>query len=90
MTIKAKDFDHIVNKFGLQTKNSGHLLAWFEYEGKIITRTKRSHTRGKDLPFQHSVRQQLKLTEEEFQQATGCTLSREDYVEILKRKGLIN
>jgi hypothetical protein len=89
MTIKAKDFDHIVHKFGLEIRNSGDLLAWFEYDGKIVTHTKRSHTKGKDLPFQHNIRQQLKLNEEEFSQAIGCTLSREDYIKILKEKKII-
>lgn len=88
MTIKAKDFDHIVKKFELQTKNSSDRLAWLEYEGKIIVRTKRSHTKG-DLPFQHSIRQQLKLDEEQLTEAIGCTLSRADYIQILKNKKII-
>ena len=89
MTIKAREFDHIVEKFGLQTKNSGDRLAWLEYEGKIVVRTKRSHKKGKDLPFQQSIRQQLKLNEDEFNQAKGCTLSRDDYIKILQAKGIM-
>jgi hypothetical protein len=89
MTVKAREFDHIVEKFGLETKNSGDRLAWLEYEGKIVVRTKRSHKKGKDLPFQHSIRQQLKLNEDEFNQAKGCTLSLDDYIKILQGKGII-
>lgn len=92
MTIKAHEFDHIVNKFQLKTRDSRDLLAWFEVEiggkRKIITRTRRSKGSG-DLPMQHSIRQQLKLNEEEFRDAIGCTLSREDYIEILRNKGLL-
>ena len=89
MTIKARDFEHIVEKFGLVTRNSGDRLAWFEHGGKIITRTRRSMKKGRDLPFQHSIRQQLKLDEEQLRQAVGCHLSREEYLSILKDKGLI-
>jgi len=82
MTIKAKDFDHLVAKLNLKTRNSRDLLAWFEYEGKKITRTKRSKGSG-DLPMQHSIRQQLYLNEEQFRKAVGCTLTRQDYIHIL-------
>ena len=63
MTIKSHEFDRLINKFGFTTRESGDLLAWFEYNGKIITRTRRSRKQG-DLPMQHSIRQQLKLNEE--------------------------
>jgi hypothetical protein len=88
MTIKAHQFDHLVAKLDLKTRNSRDLLAWFEHEGKIITRTRRSKGAG-DLPMQHSIRQQLKLNEEQFSAAIGCTLTREDYIDILRHKGLI-
>jgi hypothetical protein len=89
MTIKAKDFEHIVNKFGLRTRNSGDRLVWFEHEGKIITRTRRSNIKGRDLPFQHSIRQQLKLNEDEFREAVACHLDRDQYLMILRQKGLL-
>jgi hypothetical protein len=88
MNIKSRDFEHIVQKFQLKTRNAGDRLAWFEYEGKIITRTRRSHGSG-DLPFSDKIRTQLKLTEEEFRRTIQCHLSREDYIEILRKKGLI-
>jgi len=88
MTIKAKEFDLLVTKFKLKTRNSGDLLAWFEYKGKTITRTRRSKGSG-DLPMQHSIRQQLKLNEGQFREAIGCTLTRQDYINILRSKGLL-
>ncbi|MBI4339417.1 MAG: hypothetical protein HY680_05640 [Chloroflexi bacterium] len=88
MTIKAQEFDRLVAKLGLKTRESGDLLAWFEYEGKVVTRTRRSKGSG-DLPMQHSIRQQLKLNEDEFQKAIGCSLTMEEYIAILKRKGLM-
>ena len=88
MTIKAKEFDHLVAKLKLKARNSRDLLAWFEYKGKIITRTRRSKGSG-DLPMQHSIRQQLKLNEVQFREAIGCTLTRQDYLNILRAKGLL-
>ena len=88
MTIKAHEFDHLVAKLNLKTRDSRDLLAWFEYEGKIITRTRRSKGSG-DLPMQHSIRQQLKLNEKQFKEAVGCTLTRQDYIDILQAKGLL-
>ena len=88
MTIKARQFDRLVQKLGLKTRSSDHLLAWFEYDGKIITRTKRSRSSSSDLPMQHSIRQQLKMNQREFQNAVGCTLTKRDYLEILRKKGL--
>jgi hypothetical protein len=88
MNIKARDFEHIVQKFQLRTRNAGDRLAWFEYEGKVITRTRRSHGSG-DLPFSDKIRVQLGLNEEEFREAIQCHLSRDDYIEILRRKGKI-
>ena len=89
MTIKAKDFDTIIHKLGFESRKSGDLLAWFEYKGKVIVRTKRSKKKGQDLPFQHSIRQQMKLHEEQMREAIRCTFTREDYIKLLKDKGLI-
>lgn len=88
MTIKAHDFDHLVSKFELKVRDSGDLLAWFEFEGKIITRTRRSKVSG-DLPMQHSIRQQLKLNEKQLREAINCTITRDGYIDILRTKGLL-
>ena len=88
MSIKAQQFDRLVEKWRFQTRDSKDLLAWFEFEGKIITRTRRSKGSG-DLPMQHSIRQQLKLNDQQFRGAIDCTLTRESYIEILRTKGLI-
>jgi hypothetical protein len=88
MTIKDREFDLLINKFEFKVRNSDDLLAWFEVDGKIVTRTRRSHKRG-DLPMQHSIRQQLKLNEEQLRQAFRCSLSRDDYINILRDKKLL-
>ena len=90
MSIRARDFDLLIRKFEFRTRESGDLLAWFEYDGKVVVRTKRSHTpRSRNLPFQHSIRQQMKLNEDELRQALSCRIDKDGYVELLRRKGVI-
>ncbi len=88
MTIKAHQFEHIVSKFPMKSRNTGDRLVWFEYEGKKITRSRRSNKAG-DLPFQKSMPKQLGLTRDEFRQAAACKLNRDEYIEILRRKGYL-
>jgi len=85
--MKVHEFTKLENKLGLQTRNSGDRLAWFEYEGLVVVRTKRSHG-NKDLP-ENLIRQQLKVNESQFSGLISCSVSKEDYIEILKAKGLI-
>ena len=42
-----------------------------------------------DVPMQHSIRQQLKLNEDQLREAMSCGLTREGYVDILREKGLL-
>ncbi len=88
MTIKAREFDALVRKLQMQTRDGRDLHAWFEFEGKVITRTRRSKGSG-DLPMQHSIRQQLKVNQTQMHELISCTLGRDDYVEILRNRGLL-
>jgi hypothetical protein len=85
--MKVHEFNRLENKLKLKTRNSGDRLAWFEHEGKVITRTKRSHG-NKDLPVD-LIRQQLKVNSEQFAGLISCDVSIDDYVDILRNKGLI-
>jgi hypothetical protein len=85
--MKTQEFERLVSKFGLKTRNSGDRLAWFEYDGKVVTRTKRSQG-NKEQPG-HFIRQQLKLNEVQMSDALNCSLKLNDYVEILRNRGLI-
>jgi hypothetical protein len=85
--MKAHEFEKIVNKLSLKVRNSGDRLAWFEYEGRTIVRTKRSHG-NKEAP-EHLIRQQLKLNEEQLAGLISCAVSRDDYIKILVRKKII-
>lgn len=86
--MKAHEFDRIVSKFNLRTRDSGDRLAWLEYEGRVILRTKCSHGSG-DLPMQHSIRQQLKLNEAQLRGAIDCSFSLEDYIVHLRQRGVL-
>jgi hypothetical protein len=85
--MKAHEFEKIVNKLNLKVRNSGDRLAWFEYEGKTVVRTKRSH--GKKEAPEHLIRQQLKVNEKQLAGLISCTVSKDDYIDILLRKRII-
>jgi hypothetical protein len=87
--MKVRDFGVLETKLKLRTRNSGDRLAWFEYHGRVITRTKRSYGKGFDLP-QDLILQELKLNEDQLTRLIDCSLFRDDYVSILKTKGLID
>ncbi|MGA3201360.1 MAG: hypothetical protein ABSF12_02575 [Bryobacteraceae bacterium] len=85
--MKVHEFTKIENKLGLKTRNAGDRLAWFEYRGTVVVRTKRSHG-NKDLP-ENLIRQQLKLNEAQLSGLISCSISRQDYIEILRSKQII-
>lgn len=85
--MKVHEFEKIVNKLGLKVRNSGDRLAWFEYNGQTVVRTKRSHG-NKEQPV-NLIRQQLKLNEKQLAGLISCTVSLEDYIEILRSRGVI-
>lgn len=86
--MKTHEFEAIVRKLGLRTRNSGDRLAWFEYNGRTVVRTRRSHG-NKEQPGD-MIRQQLKVNEEQFAGLIDCSVSLEDYVEILRSKRIIS
>ena len=85
--MKVHEFEKIVSKLGLKVRNSGDRLAWFEYEGKVVVRTKRSHG-NKEQPGS-MIRQQLKLNEKQLAGLIKCDVTLEDYIQILKNKRII-
>jgi len=90
MSLKAADVDRMFGKLQLETREGRDRLAWFVYEEKRVLFTRRSHGRG-DIAGRLAdfIRQQLKLQEPEFRQLRDCTLKRDGYVEILKKRGVI-
>ena len=89
MSISAREFDHLIRKFDFRTRNSGDVLAWLEVDGKVAVRTRRSKKASGDLPMQHSIRQQMKLSADQLRQAIQCTLDRGAYLSILQDKDML-
>jgi len=85
--MKVHEFEKIVRKLDLKTRNSGDRLAWFEYEGRMILRTKRSHG-NKEQPG-NLIRQQLKVNEEQLAGLIDCSFSKEQYIELLRGKRVL-
>ena len=85
--MKVHEYTKIENKLGLKSRNAGDRLSWFEHNGVVVVRTKRSHG-NKDLP-EHLIRQQLKLNEHQFSELISCSLTKQGYVDILTAKGVI-
>jgi hypothetical protein len=88
MDAKAHEIDRIINKLGMETRNSRDLHAWFVHNGVIVVRTRRSHGKGKFVPAD-KIRCQLKVNEPQFAGLISCSVSKQDYIKILTDKGVI-
>ena len=88
MPIKAREFDRMIDKFGFETRDGRDLLAWLTYNGKRVVKTRRSKGSG-DLPMEYSMRNQLKLNEDQFNEARRCVMTKVEYIAILKEKNVI-
>jgi hypothetical protein len=84
VTIKAEAFDRFALSFALKLRKSGDLCAWFEYNGKTLTRTRRSKEAG-ELLMDYSIRQHLQRHKPQVRDAIGCRLIPKGYREILLR-----
>jgi len=86
--MKVRDFDTIVNKLGMETRDSKHRHAWLVHEGATVVRTKRSHGNRKFIP-EDLIRNQLHVDQEQFAGLNSCKISKDDYIKILTEKGII-
>ena len=83
-----REFDRVVRKFGMEIIEGGnHRRARFHYRGRVVLSTLRSRSPGEFTDYQ--VRTQLRLTPAQLRDAIRCTLSLEDYIAILRDRGLI-
>jgi len=74
----------------MKTRQGRDTLAFFYCGDRLVLWTKVPHQQGElkgKLPYY--IRQQLKLNEEQCRQLMRCRIGRQDYVEILRDKGLI-
>lgn len=89
MSLKTGDVDRIFKKLRMKTRDSKDRLAWFFFNNKPIVFTRRSHGRGDLGRIAHLIRQQLKVTEDQFAGLRDCPIGYDEYVEILRAKGLL-
>ena len=83
-----REFDRVVGKFGMEITEGGlHRKAKFYYQEELIISTLRS--RSPQEFESHQVRRQLKLDNRQLRAAIRCTLNLDDYIAILREKGLI-
>lgn len=88
--MKKNDIEKIFRKLNLRVWSTGHNYGWLIYKDKKTLRVHYSHGKG-DIPdkIANKIRGQLKLSQKDFRNLIGCPLTYEDYITILKQKGLI-
>jgi hypothetical protein len=77
--MKAHEFDKVVTKLGMETRDTTHRHAWLVHNGVTVVRTKRSHGGSKFVP-EDLIRKQLHVNKDEFAGLQSCTVSKDDYI----------
>lgn len=88
--MKAKEAIQIFNKLDMEIREGRDTLAFFKWQNRIILWSKVPHKKGElKGKLRYFIRQQLKLNEKQFKDLQECKIWREQYLEILKAKGLL-
>jgi hypothetical protein len=90
MQIKTTDAGRVLKKLQFElVECDHHVRGFFVLEGKKLFPVHYSFGR-KDMPgnISHRFRNSLNLSLEEFAELMRCTLDRQAYLEILRKKGL--
>ncbi len=91
MQLKKREAEALFDKLQLVTQTSHHKTATLYYEGRAIIRTRISHGQGDISPIiVAKMRSQLKVSEQQLRKLIECSMSYEDYIRLLKQKGLIS
>jgi hypothetical protein len=88
--MSVREVLRLFQKLEMDIREGRDTIARLYVDGVLVVRTKVPHKRGElkgNLP--HFIRQQLRLNEEEFADLRRCTIYRDDYVNILRKKGKI-
>lgn len=71
--MKARDALRIFEKLEMEIREGRDTLAFFKWKGKIVLWSKVPHKKGETKgKIRHFIRQQLKLTEKQFQAVEEC------------------
>ena len=89
MRIKYREAEQVVTKLRLEPAGKKrHNQYKFVFNGVYVLRTRFSHGAG-EMRATDKFRTQLKLNENQLKGVIQCTFEYEDYVALLKQKGLI-
>ena len=89
--MKTRDILRTFDKLEMEVREGRDTLAFFRWQGRIILWTKVPHKRGElKGKLRHFIRQQLHLNERQFHDVVTCDIWRDEYVEILRSKGLLS
>lgn len=88
--MKKNEIEKIFKKLNLQIRQTGHNYGWLIVKGKKILRVHFSHGKG-DIPIKiaSKIRGQLKLSQDDLKKLLSCHLGLDDYIDILKSKGIL-
>jgi len=87
-TAKVHEIDKIFRKLDMEIRNSYDRLAFFTHNGVRILKSRRSHGKSKFVPAD-KIRCQLKINEAQFAGLISCSVTKQDYIQILTDKGII-
>ena len=91
MSLHAREIDRAWNKVGLEIhEGARHTKAVLRIRGKVYLRTMRSRGSGPLKGRQPAlIRQQMKLSEDQFAGLLECPLDRAGYLRILAELGVV-
>ena len=89
MDAKAREIDIIFRKLHMDTRNTNEVHGIFMYDGVPVVRTRRSFGNAKYVTAD-KIRCQLKVNEQQFAGLISCSVTEEDYINILIDKGIIS
>ncbi|MCP5108722.1 MAG: hypothetical protein GY950_35380 [bacterium] len=90
MQLKKRDIHKIFQKLDLEVRTTGHIYGWLVADGKKILRVHYSFGKG-NIPAKitEKIRSQLKVDQQNFKDLIKCPLSKDSYLEIIKKKGYL-
>jgi hypothetical protein len=90
MISSTSDARRLLEKYHFQQRPTHHLMYALYHNEKLILMSRVSHGEKQIPPHViQEIRKQMKLNSRQFQDASSCALTREQYIAILRTKGLI-
>jgi len=88
--MKTYEIEKIFKKLDLKVRSTTHKYGWLVVNKRKILRVHYSHGRG-DIPekIANKIRGQLKLSQKDLRDLIDCPLTYGDYINILRRKGIL-